>query len=140
MPNENSLAKAAALAAVIAGPLFLTLLALFDYEESAPCTFPLDWSEVLSGAPVLFFLLVVSVIIGAALALPTCLVAGGILRFLGDRVPITRPLIIWIGIGTGIALAVLEIGFGEVNSIASYAFIGTAMACAAIVRTRLVWE
>lgn len=140
MPNHLTLFRAAARAAVVAGPLFLGLFLLFGYVAAAPASFPVTTHDILTVLAAALFVVPVSMVVGIVLAFPTCVIAGGSLWFVGSRLHIARSLVLWIGVGAVLALASIDLLFAQPSDDASYAFIGTASACAAIVRSALVWE
>ncbi len=140
MGSRYGLAKGVALASVVAGPLFVSLLVLFGYEDAAPASFPVGAGDLAQVTYGFAFVIPMSMIVGIVLAFPTCLIAGVVLRFIADRISIARSPVFWIGIGAGLAFGILERGFDGAGAVETYAFLGTAMACAGIVRSRLVWE
>jgi hypothetical protein len=140
METNHDLARAAGRAAIVAGPLFLSLLLLFELQRSAPAAVDAPFADPIGTMLVVLTLAAVSEVVGAILALPTCAAVGSGLCFLARRLPLARPLIVWIAAAAGLAVLLVHFVFGGLRSSAGYAFIGTAMACAAIVQSRLRWE
>ena len=140
MPSEDPLFKAAAKASLLAGPLFLVLLLMLQYQASAPAPLAFGSEELIGAVAGFAALLMLSSLVGAMLAFPTCLIMGGFLLFVANRVPLARPLVLWVVVGAGTALAITQLLFNSTGSVWALAFAGTAMACAGLVRLRFHWD
>lgn len=135
MNESRNLPKASASAAIIAGPVFLILLTLLSFQEQAGSVTQVSVAAI----PGAFLILMLSVLFGAILAFPICLLVGGALTILSSALPLFRSVAFWLlaagGIGFGIIAA-----FGFDLEAGAIAFIVTAITCAAIVHTRLHWD
>lgn len=135
MDDRPSLLKACGMASLVAGPLFVTLFALFSSQEQAAAVMQFKFGSLAA----FLFLLPVSTAFGAIIAFPTCVLVGGALAALAARLPLLRATALWLLVagGTGLALTIaMGFDFGG----GSIAFSLTAIACAAIVRSRLHWD
>ena len=140
MSNEEQFLNAVGRASLCAGPLFFALMLLIQYQQLAPQTHSIAWHDLppIIGASLIVIPLTVAV--GACVAFPVCLVMAGILFHLANWLPLARPAALWIGAGAGAAVGIayaLFDGFGDAETVA---FTGTAMACAALVRSRFHWD
>jgi hypothetical protein len=140
MSNEEQFLKAVGRASLMAGPLFLALMLLFQYQISAPEPLPIGMGDIPAIIGSTILLVPLTMLVGACLAFPVCLVAGGILFHLANWLPLARPAALWIGVGAGAALAISIGLFNSFDDSGSLAFIVTAMACAALIRSRFHWD
>ena len=136
MPSGQELAGAAGRASLFAGPIFLALLTLLSFGEGAGRTIEVNLLQLLPA----LLLIPLSVLVGVVVAFPTCLIAGSFLALVANVLPMVRSTALWLMIAAGIALAIVDALAGFSPGSASFAFILTAVACAAIVRTRLHWD
>lgn len=136
MPSGESVAGAAGRASIAAGPIFLVLVALMGISEFV--SQPIELS-ILQIFPVLA-LLFLSVLVGAIVAFPLCLVAGLLLAAIGGVLPLARAMAFWLMVAAAMAVAIFDVTLGFAPNAASLAFTLTAVACAAMVRTRLHWD
>ena len=140
MTNEEQFFKAVGRTSLVAGPLFLLLLLLLEYQASMPDPLVIrssDVTEIMGTIPVVIPL---TVLVGACLAFPTCLILGGILFHLANLAPLVRPAVLWIAVGGGAAFALSWGLFDATNGSGAMAFTATAMACAALVRSHFHWD
>lgn len=135
MDDTRNLVTASASAAIVAGPVFLTFITLLSYQDQAGAVMHIDVAAI----PGSILLLLFSVLIGALLAFPTCLLVGGALGTIGAALPLLRSTALWLVVAGGIGFAILT-GFGLDLGAETLAFIFTAIACAGIVRARLDWD
>lgn len=137
--DDFPVVEAAARASMVAGPLFLVLLMLFGYVDSAPDSYPVTFRDLPSIPIFLFGLVPLAVIVGALMAFPTCAILGRALWLVGSRVPLARPLVVWVAVAVAAALIILHFISSDPGA-AGLAFIGTAVGCSAVVRSRLGWN
>jgi hypothetical protein len=135
MDDTRNLLTASASAAIVAGPIFVILVALLSYQDDAGAVMHLD-SAAIPGS---LLLLLFSILFGALLAFPTCLLVGGVLGTIGAALPLLRSAALWLLVAGGIGFGVIT-GFGLDLGAETLAFIFTAIACAGIVRARLHWD
>ncbi len=135
MDDTRNLVKASASSALVAGPTFLTLVALFTYQDDAGAVVQFDVAAI----PGSLLLLLFSILFGAFLAFPTCLLVGGVLGTIGAALPLLRSTALWLLVAGGIGFGIIA-AFGLDLGAETLAFIFTAIACAGIVRARLHWD
>ena len=140
MPNEERLLGAVGQASLVAGPLFVALMLLLGYQEMAGQTLPLHAADLVEMLVPAILLLMVSAFVGACLAFPVCLVMGGTMLLLANRLPLARPTVLWIAVGGGSALASTYLMFDTIDEVGALAFAGTAMGCAVLVRSSFHWD
>ena len=136
MPSGENVAGAAGRAAVAAGPIFLVLVSLLGISELAAQPIELSMLQVFPILAILFL----SVLVGAIVAFPLCLVAGLLLAAIGGVLPLARAMAFWLMVAAAMAVAIFDATVGFTPSAASLAFTLTAVACAAMVLTRLHWD
>jgi len=134
---RDSVVTSAARASLAAGPAFTLQLMLFAYVQSAPTTFS---NSDLGAFIYLPWVLIASCVVGTLGAFPTCLIAGGILWHVAERSVLARPLVVWIATGAGLAILIIQQLAWTGFEAAAYALVGTAMACAALVRNFVDWD
>lgn len=140
MSNEEQFLQAVGRASIMAGPLFTALFALLQYQASAPEAFAIAWRDLPRLAGSTLLLVPLTMMVGACLAFPVCLILGGVLLFFANRLPLARPMVLWMAIGGGAALGISHSLFSTTLDAGALAFMGTAMACAALVRSRFHLE
>jgi hypothetical protein len=140
MSNEGLLFKAVRRASIPAGPLFLALLGMLEFQADLPEPLVIADAGFVEFLAVMLIIIPVTVIVGTCLAFPVCLIMGGMLLLLANRFPLARPTALWIAIGAGAAIAINHELFGAVAESGALAFAGTAAACGALVRSCFHWD
>ena len=140
MSNDDQFLGAIGRATIMAGPLFLGLYLMLAYQDSAPTPLTVQSGDLIVFVPAAIGLVLLSIVVGAVLAFPVCLVAGGMMFFLADHVPLARPTALWLIAGGGLALATSHALFDSIDDVGTLAFAGTAAACAALIRSRFHWD
>lgn len=135
MDDTRNLVKASGGAALVAGPIFLILMVLLSYQDQAGAVMQFDVAVIPGSLLMLLF----SILFGAFLAFPTCLLVGGALGTIGAALPLLRSASLWLLVAGGIGFGIIT-AFGLDLGAETLAFIITAIACAGIVRARLHWD
>lgn len=140
MSNDEQFLKAIGRASLIAGPLFLALTLLIQFQLTATEPLSISWRDVPTMIGSGLLLIPLSMLVGACLAFPVCLVMGGILFHLANWLPLMRPAALWLGVGAAAGFAITYGLLDSYGDAGSLAFIATATACAGLVRSRFRWD
>ena len=134
--KSGTLAKGISLALVVAGPIFVAMLSLYEAYLRFPHAIEVPDASLIPAA--LMALPVISVL-GAIISLPANLIGGLGLGALCERYGCLRPPPVWtiMGLSAGMLIAFV---FSRENPQPAFALIATSTICARICRHWVEWE
>ena len=137
MSRTGSRAAGIALATMLAGPVFITSIALASFFRMLPAP------VVVSGQNILIYLalLIPSMIVGAFLAGLPNLIGTVALAALADTQDWARPLPVWMLTGAVIGMIITFVTAGPRSDPATmFALVATSAICAGLCRCFLRWQ
>lgn len=134
--RTGSLSKGISLALFLAGPIFFTMLGVYEVASRFPQAIILPGLKI---AVVLPMIMLLAAVFGAFVSLPANLIGGLAMGALSERYSWLRPPLVWTlaGMLLGVLIAA-TCAHGSPQ--AAFALIATSAICASICRHWVCWD